>query len=179
MKFPLLIVLVAAAAIAVAAVSSDAEQRKAGGMQDRQQDQPQTQLHDKDRLHDQERVRLQDSSELNDEDIYGHELMSREELNQYRLEFRKQVTAEERARFQHEHEERMRERAALQGKDLVPPGQGPIYGEKLMSVEERNEYRERLRLIDYEEERLRIEAQHRKAMQKRAQALQVKIEDAE
>ena len=130
-------------------------------------------------MHDQDRVRSQDTAELSDEHIYGHEFMSLEELNQYRIGFRKQATAEERARFQHEHEERMRERAALQGKDLVPPGQGPIYGGKLMSVEERNEYRERLRLIKTDEEKRRFEAEHREEMQKRAQALQVEIEDAE
>ena len=48
-----------------------------------------------------------------------------------------------------------------------------------MSAEELNQYRERLRLIKSEEERLKFEAQHREEMQKRAQALQIKIEDAE
>jgi hypothetical protein len=178
MKSPLLMVLVIGAVIGVAAINSDAGQRKAGASQDRQQDQAHDQLQSKDRLHDQDRIRLQDSAELRDEDIYGHELMSREELNQYRIELGARATADERKRFQHEHEERMRERAALQHRDLVPPGQGPIYGGKLMSVEERNEYRERLRLIESDQERARFEAQHREEMQKRAQALQIEIEDA-
>jgi hypothetical protein len=179
MKFPLLIVLVAGAVIGIAAVSSDAEQRKAGDAQDQQQDQPHAQVQSKDRMHDKARIQSQDSSKLEDEGIYGHELMSREELNQYRIELRKQGTAGEREQFQHEHEERMRERAALQHKDLVPPGQGPIYGGNLMSVEERNEYRERLRLIESDEEKTRFEAQHREEMQQRAQALKLEIEDAE
>ena len=179
MKYPLLMVLIAGAAIAAVAVSSDAEQRKGGTAQGPQQDQPQLQMHDRDRLQDKDRVRLQDPSEINDEDIYGHELMSREELNRYRIELSKQGTAEARERFQYEHEEHMRERAEHQGRDLVPPGQGPIYGGNLMSVEERNEYRERLRMIKSEEERTRFETQHREEMQKRAQALQTEIEDAE
>lgn len=166
----------AAAVIAIAAVSSDVEQRKGGGAQDR--DQSHMELHDKDRLHDRDRIQQQDGATLKDEEIYGHELMSREELNRYRNQLQQQQTAEDRERFQHEHEERMRERAATQGKDLVPPGQGPVYGGKLMSVEERNEYRERLRQIESEEERLRFEAQHREEMQKRAEALQIEIEDA-
>jgi len=179
MKYPLLLVLITGAAIAVAAVSTDAEQRKGGASQGQQQDQSQTQLHDKDRQQDKDRVRLQEPADIDDGAVYGHELMSREELNRYRVELSKQGTAEARERFQHEHEERMRERAAQQGKDLVPPGQGPIYGGNLMSVEERNEYRERLRTLSSDEERARFEAQHRDEMQKRAQALQTEIEDAE
>ena len=178
MKSPLLMVLVIGVVVGVAAINSDAEQRKAGASQDRQQVQPHAQLQSKDRLHDKDRIRLQDSAELRDEDIYGHELMSRDELDQYRIELRKHASADERKQFQHEHEERMRERAALQHQDLVPPGQGPIYGGNLMSVEERNEYRERLRLIESDEERARFKAQHREEMQKRAQALQIEIEDA-
>lgn len=178
MKFPLLIVLVIGAVIGVAAVTSDAEQRKTGASQDRQQDHPHAQLQSKDRLHDQDRIRSQDSAKLRDEDVYGHELMSRDELNQYRIELRERATAEERKQFQLEHEERMRERAAIQHRDLVPPGQGPIYGGNLMSVEERNEYRERLRRIESEEERTRFEALHREEMRKRSQALQIEIEDA-
>jgi len=107
---------------AVATVSSDADQQKGGGAQDRAQDQSHVGMQDKDRLHDRDRTRLQDPAKLKDEEIYGYKIMSAEELNQYR---------------------------------------------------------ERLRLIKSEEERLKFEAQHREEMQKRAQALKIKIEDAE
>jgi hypothetical protein len=115
-------VLLIGAVLGVAAISSDAVQQKGGGAQDRGQDQPQLGMQDKDRLHDRDRTRLQDPSKLKDEDIYGHKIMSPEELNRYR---------------------------------------------------------ERLRLLKTKEERVKFEAQHREEMQKRAQALQIKIEDAE
>jgi hypothetical protein len=122
MKYSILGVLVAGAVLAVAAISTDADQQKGGGAQDRGRDQSHAGIQDTDRLHDRERIKLRDPSRLKDEDIYGHKLMSPEELNQYR---------------------------------------------------------ERLRLLKTEEERLRFESQHREAMQKRAQALDIKIEDAE
>ena len=54
-----------------------------------------------------------------------------------------------------------------------------IFGYKLMSPEELHQYRERHRLMKTEEERARFEMEHREQMQKRAQALDVEIEDAE
>lgn len=114
--------LVTGVLVTVVAGFTVADQHKGGGAQDRTQDQSQIDMRDKDRLHDRDRVRLQDPVGLKDEDIYGHKIMSAEELNQYR---------------------------------------------------------ERLRLTKSEEERLKFEAQHREAMQKRAKALQIKIEDAE
>ena len=122
MKFPVLAVLLIGAVLGVAAISSDAEQQKGGGAQDRAQDQSSIGMQDKDRLQDRDHTRLQDPSKLKDEDIYGHKIMSPGELNQYR---------------------------------------------------------ERLRLIKTKEERVKFEAQHREEMQKRAQAMEIKIEDAE
>lgn len=121
----------------------------------------------------------QEPANLKDEEIYGHELMSADEIVRYRQQLGKRMTAAERARYQREHEERMRARALQQSRDLVPPGQGPIYGGKLMSVEERNEYRETLRTIRSDAERVQFEARHRAEMQKRARALKIDIEEAE
>ena len=73
----------------------------------------------------------------------------------------------------------MQQRAQQQGQDLVPPGQGPIYGSELMSVQERNEYREQLRLIDSDTDRQNLQVKHREQMQARAHALNIKIEEAE
>ena len=116
---------------------------------------------------------------LKDEQIYGHELMSADELARYRKELAQQKLAADRARYQHEHEKRMRERAMAQSRDLVPPGQGPIYGGALMSVEERNEYREALRNMKSDAERVQFEARHREEIQKRARALRIDLEEAE
>ncbi len=88
-------------------------------------------------------------------------------------------TIEAREQFQARHEKMMQERAQKQGKDLVPPGQGAIYGGELMTVQERNEYREQLRHMDSEEEREKFQAQHREQMELRAKALELEIEEAE
>jgi len=60
-------------------------------------------------------------------------------------------------------------------------GNGPdsdIYGHELMSVQERNQYREQLRLVQSDpEKKTRFEAQHREQMQARAKAQGVVIDD--
>jgi hypothetical protein len=72
----------------------------------------------------------------------------------------------------------MQERALKQNKDLVPPGQGKIYGGELMTVQERNAYREQQRLYASEEGMQKFQAQHRVEMQERAAALGRDIEEA-
>ena len=61
-------------------------------------------------------------------------------------------------------------------------GNGPdsdIYGHELMSVEERNRYRDQLRLFESDpEKKTRFEAQHREQMQARAKAQGVVIDDS-
>lgn len=54
-----------------------------------------------------------------------------------------------------------------------------VYGQELMSVEERNEYQERLRMIDSDEQRGKFVAEHRELMQQRAKAQGVVIEEPE
>jgi hypothetical protein len=60
-------------------------------------------------------------------------------------------------------------------------GNGPdsdIYGHELMSVQERNQYREQLRLVESDpEKKTRFEAQHREQMQSRAKAQGTVIDD--
>ena len=121
----------------------------------------------------------QEASDLKDDEIYGHELMSADEIAVYRQQLGRRTAPADRDRFQRAHEERMRARAMEQSRDLVPPGQGPIYGGQLMSVEERNEYRERLRNMRSEAQRVQFEAQHREEIRKRAKALRIDIEEAE
>ena len=122
---------------------------------------------------------ITDPSSLRDEDIYGSALMSQEELKQYRNQLMNRDTEESRELFQAQHEAKMQERAQQQGKDLVPPGQGPVYGGELMTVQERNQYREQLRRMDSEDEREKFQAQHREQMELRAKALELEIEEAE
>ena len=147
--------------------------------QDRDRDQVQGHDQDQDRIRDRDRLHTTDPSNLSDADIYGSALMSEEELTQYRNQLRNMETVQAREQFQSEHEDKMQARAQKQGKDLVPPGQGAIYGGELMTVQERNQYREQLRLIDSDEERLKFQAQHREQMELRAKALELDIEEAE
>ena len=50
---------------------------------------------------------------------------------------------------------------------------------KLMTVQERNQYREQLRHMESDEDREKFQAQHREQMEQRAKALQRDIEEAE
>ena len=132
-----------------------------------------------DRAQPIEQQQAQDRERIRDEQIYGHELMTQRELNQYREQMQTMQSARAREQFQAQHEDKMRERARQQNKDLVPPGQGPIYRGDLMSVQERNEYREQLRIIEAEEERAKFLVRHREKMDQRAEAVDEDTEEAE
>ena len=149
--------------------------------QDRDRDQlkGQDQDQDRDRVQDRDRLHITDPASLRDEDIYGSALMSEEELRQYRNQLMNMETNQAREHFQIQHESKMQERAQLQGEDLVPAGQGSIYGGELMTVQERNQYREQLRHMDSDEEREKFQARHQEQMNLRAKALELDIEEAE
>jgi len=142
---------------------------------DRRQDRDRTDSPEQDR----DRDRLQDPANLGGRNMYGNELMTPEEREKYRNEFGGAETQEEREQIRAEHMATMQQRALQQGVDLVPPGQGPIYGGELMTVQERNQFREQLRLTDSETERQQLQAQHREQMRERAHALNIEIEEAE
>ena len=149
--------------------------------QDRDRDQLRghDQDQDRDRVQDRDRLHVTDPASMRDEDIYGSAMMMEEELKQYRNQLMNMESVEAREQYQTRHEAKMQERAQLQGKDLVPPGQGPIYGGELMTVQERNQYREQLRHMDTDEEREQFQARHREQMNVRAKALERDIEEAE
>ena len=146
---------------------------------DRDYDRDMDQDRDRDRVQDRDRLHITDPASLREEDIYGSTMMTDEELKLYRNQLENMETVEAREHYQIKHEAKMQERAQLKGKDLVPPGQGPIYGGELMTVQERNEYREQLRHMDSEEEREKFQAQHHEQMNLRAKALELDIEEAE
>lgn len=153
---------------------------------DRDRDRDQDRIHqdgdmDQDRDQDQvrDRIHLEDPAAMTDAEIYGGGLMTAEERNQYRKQMQGLETVQEREQYQVQHEKQMQDRARTQGKDLVPPGQGEIYGGEFMTVQERNKYREQLRTIGSEEQKQQFMAQHREEMQLRAKALDKEIEEAE
>ena len=86
--------------------------------------------------------------------------------------------AQSQQRKQSQEQKQVREQKQIH----VPgTGNGPdsdIYGHQLMSVQERNQYREQVRLAESDpEKKTRFEAQHREQMQARAKAQGFVIDD--
>lgn len=126
--------------------------------------------YDRDRARDQDRTNTPDFGYMKKRDIYGSELMTRKERKAYRKELVAAGTSEERARIEAAHREEMQVRANQQGVAIDPPGQD-IFGGATMSIEERNRYREELRLIGKDpEKQARFKADHKEKMQLRAKA---------
>jgi len=198
MKFRTTISILAAAVLALTSLASFAGQGQGpggGGAADRAQQVDRDRSYDRDRMgdrtrtevdparkhdrdQDQDRTKMQDPSKMKNEDIYGNELMTSQERKQYRKELGASGDQQVRNQHQMQHEQKMQERALQQGQDLVPPGQGSIHGGEFMSVQERNEYREQLRLMDPEQQ-LEHKAQHRDRINQRAHALGFEVEEAE
>lgn len=194
MKLRTTISILAAAVLALTSLAGYAGQGPGGGAADRGQQVDRDRTYDRDRMSDRTRVeaperkhdrdqdrdrtKLQDPSKMKNEDIYGNKLMTAQERKQYRKELGKSDNQQARNEYQKQHEHKMQERALQRGQDLVPPGQGPIHGGEFMSVQERNEYREQLRLLD-SEQRLEYKAQHRDRINQRANALGLEVEEAE
>jgi hypothetical protein len=201
MRHRLSISIILASVLALTFITVDAQQGQGGGSGDRDQqmdrdydrdmdrdrdydrdmdqDRDRDQLRGQDQDQDRDRLHVTDPASMRDDDIYGSAMMSEEELKQYRNQLMNMESVEAREQYQIKHEAKMQERAQLQGKDLVPPGQGPIYGGELMTAQERNEYREQLRHMDSDEEREKFQAQHQEQMNLRAKALELDIEEAE
>ena len=197
MKFRTTISILAAAVLALTSLATYAGQGQGpgGGATDRGRQVDRDRTYDRDRMgdrtrteveparkhdrdQDQDRTKMQDPSKMKNADIYGNELMTTQERKQYRKELGGSDNQQARSEFQAQHEQKMQERALQQGQDLVPPGQGPIHGGELMSVQERNEYREQLRLMDPDQQ-LEHKAQHRDRINQRANALGLEVEEAE
>ena len=81
---------------------------------------------DRTQAQDQDRTQTQDRDQIRDSDIYGSQLMTQQERNQYRERMRAAQTQQERERLRAEHHERMRERARERGVTL--PASPPVPG---------------------------------------------------
>jgi len=69
--------------------------------------------------------------QIRDQDIYGSQMMTVQERNEYRNKMRAAKTAQERERIRAEHHERMKVRAKERGMTLPdepPAGRGPGMG---------------------------------------------------
>ena len=77
---------------------------------------------DRDRDRDQDRTNVPDHAPLGENGIYGSELMSVQERNQYREQLRlTDSDPEAQTRFKAEHKEKMQQRAREQGKEIKDP----------------------------------------------------------
>ena len=77
---------------------------------------------DRDRTRDQDRIHAPDNAGLGQNGIYGGELMSTQERNQYREQLRlTENDAQARTKFMAEHNEQMQQRARDKGVDLKDP----------------------------------------------------------
>jgi len=75
---------------------------------------------------DQEQQRDQTRDQAREQVIYGYQLMTQQEREQYQAQMRNAKTAEERERLRNEHHERMQARAKERGVMLpdTPPKRG-------------------------------------------------------
>jgi hypothetical protein len=76
----------------------------------------------------QDKTQAQTRQTIRDRDIYGSQMMTRAERDEYRQKMRGAATAEERERVRAEHHEQMKERAQARGitlPDEPRAGRGP------------------------------------------------------
>ena len=84
----------------------------------------------------------------------------------------------DRDRITNPQKDRDRVQDRTHAPDHAKFGDPEIYGGQMMTEQERNQYREQLRLIgDDEQKRTQFMAQHREEMQKRAKAKGVDLDD--
>ncbi len=87
-----------------------------GPAQDMMQTQERKQAQDREQVQEQKRIHVPGTGNGPDSDIYGHELMSVQERNQYREQLRLvQSDPEQKTRFLAQHREQMQARAKAQG----------------------------------------------------------------
>ncbi|KXS39388.1 MAG: hypothetical protein AWU55_370 [Halomonadaceae bacterium T82-2] len=94
--------------------------------QDQDRDRDQDRIHKTDATQDQDQLRDRDQTRLQDRDpdgqsIYGWQIMSREERQQYQQQMHDAQGATERQRLREEHHRLMQERARKQGVTLPEP----------------------------------------------------------
>lgn len=151
--------------------------QKGGAQMDRQQqtNQDRKQVHRPDKLQMETRSQEQDRVHQQLDPIYGGELMSQQERLEYREQLRAKETTQERDQLKAEHRSNMQQRAKERGVTV----QEPIYGQNMMSQEDKLRYREQLQTMQTEQEREQFMAEHRAKMQSRAQQQTLQPDDVE
>lgn len=162
------VLLFAVAALALDA--SYAQGRGSGGgqqkqsMPQQQQGQMQKDMHQKGQMGQQQK---QIRENMPDEGIYGREMMTAEERERFRKQLNSAANDREWSRMRAEHQREMQARAKAQGRQLDPP----VFGEHMMTMEERNRYTQRMQAAATDAEKAHIRAEHQQMMMQRAHEL--------
>jgi len=117
----------------------------------------------------QERSRNKIRHRLQDGEIYGRAMMSEEERSRYRERLDAAQSDREWTQLRAEHQLEMQRRATSDGKQLA----APVYGEHMMTINERKRYEDRLNRANSKAQRNEIREQHQILIQERARALGV------
>jgi hypothetical protein len=120
----------------------------------------------RDRLRDPA-LHMQDRDRFRDRDVYGSELMTPQEREQYRERLGAIQNDAAWARMQLQHQQQMEARARERGMDIDPP----LYGQHLMTVREQMQHRRALQRARNETARSAIRREHQAQMQARAREL--------
>jgi hypothetical protein len=125
-----------------------------------------------DQMHSRDRAQVERGQSDHDRD----RMRDRDRIHQPAMDPAQDMTqAQERKQAQDRQQIQQQKQIHVPG-----TGNGPdsdIYGHELMSVQERNQYREQLRLVESDpEQKTRFLAQHREQMQSRAKAQGVVID---
>jgi hypothetical protein len=94
-------------------------------------------------------------------------MMTAEERERYRERLANASSDREWSRIRAEHQREMQSRAKTQGRRLDPP----VFGEHMMTMEERNRYTQRMQAATTDAEKARIREEHQELMMQRAQEL--------
>jgi hypothetical protein len=107
--------------------------------------------------------------------IYGQYMLTTEEQARYREQLRTATNEQARIRVREQEQNTVRARAG----ELGVAAPDPIYGQQLMTEQEQQQYRDRVRAATGEQDRQRIQAEHRTQMQERARQHQIPVDDLE
>lgn len=99
-----------------------------------------------------------------DEGMYGHEMMTAEERDRYRERLSNASTDREWTQIRAEHQREIQARAKTQGKPLDPP----IFGEHMMTMEERSRYSQAMQAATTAAAKARVREEHQEMMMQRA-----------
>ena len=162
------VLLFAMAALALDA--SYAQGRGSGGPGQKQpppqaqQGQMQKDMHQKGQM-SQQKKQLREA--MPDQAMYGHAMMTAEERERYREQLNRASSDREWSQIRAEHQREMQARAKAQGKPLDPP----IFGEHMMTMEEKHRYTQRMQAAATDAEKTRVREEHQAMMMQRAREL--------